>query len=135
MVGTRTEYDTAAMRDSYVEGEDFSYLQFVGLKGDGMLSRVDLPALGRDFQVPVFIAQGAEDLVTVPEVAKRYFAGLSAPDKRFVLVPRAGHDPNQPLVDALFELIRQSVALPSGRSAARAQQENQQDSRHDRNQQ
>jgi pimeloyl-ACP methyl ester carboxylesterase len=71
-----------------------------------MLSRVDLPALGREFQVPVFIAQGAEDLVTVPDVAKRYVDGIAAPEKRFVLVPRAGHDPNQPMVDAVYELVR-----------------------------
>ena len=45
------------------DGEEFSYLQFVGLQGDGMFAGVDLPALGSDFKVPVLIAQGAEDLV------------------------------------------------------------------------
>lgn len=103
------EYDTPEMRDSYLEGEDFSYLQFVGLGGDGMFSRVDLPALGSAFQVPVYMAQGAEDLVTVPEVARRYFDGISAPAKRFVLVPRAGHDPNRPMLDALYELVSRHV--------------------------
>jgi pimeloyl-ACP methyl ester carboxylesterase len=103
------EYDTAAMRESYQEGEDFSYLQFVGLAGDGMLSRVDLPALGSDFKVPVFMAQGAEDLVTVPEVAKRYFEGISAPEKHFVLVPRTGHDPNEALLKVLHELVSRAA--------------------------
>jgi pimeloyl-ACP methyl ester carboxylesterase len=99
------EYDTPSDRDTYLEGEDFSYLQFVGLEGNGMLSEVDLPALGRTFAVPVFLAQGAEDLVTVPDVAKRFFDGIAAPEERFVLVPRAGHDPNEPLLDAVFELV------------------------------
>jgi len=99
------EYDTPSDRATYLEGEDFSYLQFVGLESDGMLSQVDLPALGRTFAVPVCIAQGAEDLVSVPDVAQRFFDGIEAPEKRFVLVPRAGHDPNRPLLDAVFELV------------------------------
>jgi len=114
------DYDTPEIRDSYRDGEDFSYLQFVGLQGDGMFSRVDLPALGSEFQVPVFIAQGAEDLVTVPDVAKRYFDGISAPGKRFVLVPRAGHDPNRPLLDAVYELISRHVGPVMPRSSLRS---------------
>lgn len=39
-------YDSPQMRADYLEGEEFSYLQFVGLKGDGMFSKVDLPSLG-----------------------------------------------------------------------------------------
>ena len=99
------EYDTPEVREHDSEGEDFSYLQFVGLEGNGMLSRVDLPALGSDFQVPVFMAQGSEDLVTVPEAAQRYFDRISAPEKQFVLVPRAGHDPNAAMLDALYRFI------------------------------
>lgn len=114
------DYNTPEIRDSYLEGEDFSYLQLVGLQGDGMLSRVDLPALGSEFQVPVFIAQGAEDLVTVPDVAKRYFDGISAPEKRFVLVPRAGHDPNRPMLDAVYELISRYVRPATRRSRLRS---------------
>ena len=74
-----------------------------------MMSRVDLPALGNDFSVPVYIVQGAEDLVTVPELAKRYLDGISAPDKRFVLVPRAGHDPNRAVIDALYDVVNRYV--------------------------
>jgi len=62
-------------------GEDYSYLQFVGLKGDGMFSRIDLPALGTRFEVPMYFVQGAEDLVTTAEVAKRYFDSIEAPAK------------------------------------------------------
>ena len=98
-------YDTPQAREDYSEGEDFSYLQFVGLKGDGMLSKVDLPRLGTAFAIPVFFIHGSEDLVTVPEVAKRYYESITAPEKDFVLVARAGHDPNQALIDAQKKLI------------------------------
>lgn len=104
------KYDSEGMRESYTAGEDFSYLQFVGLQGDGMLSRIDLPALGTTFEVPVYIVQGAEDLVTVPEVATQYFERISAPAKQFVLVPRAGHDPNRGLLDAVFTLVRRAAS-------------------------
>jgi pimeloyl-ACP methyl ester carboxylesterase len=103
------EYDTPHLRADYQEGEDFSYLQFVGVKGDGMFSKVDLPGLGMVFEIPVFIIMGSEDLVTTPDIAKRYFDGITAPTKEFVLVPRAGHDPNLAIVDAEFRILSQRV--------------------------
>lgn len=90
-------------------GGDYSYLQFVGLKGDGMFSHVDLYALGPRFKVPVFFVQGAEDLLTTPEVARRYFDSLQASPKAFVLAPRTGHDPNQAMLDAQFRVLKEDV--------------------------
>ena len=103
------EYDTPKLRADYLEGEDWSYLQFVGRKGDGMFSKVDLRALGMAFEIPVFIIHGSEDLVATPDVAKRYFDGITAPQKEFVLVPNAGHDPDVPMIDALFEIMKQRI--------------------------
>ena len=102
-------YDTPQVRAEYLEGEDHSYLQFVGRKGDGMFSRVDLPGLGAAFEIPVFIIQGSEDLVAIPEVARRYFDGIAAPQKEFVLVPHTGHDPNVPLVEAQYRVMSERV--------------------------
>jgi pimeloyl-ACP methyl ester carboxylesterase len=102
-------YATPQMRADYLEGEDFSYLQFVGLKGDGMFSKVDLPRLGRVFEIPVFVVHGSEDLVAVPDVAKRYFDGISAPQMEFVLVPYAGHDPNAAIIAAQHRIMSQRV--------------------------
>jgi len=42
-------------------------------------------------------------------VAKRYFDGITAPTKEFVLVPRAGHDPNAAIVEAEFRILNQRV--------------------------
>ena len=82
---------------------------FVGLKGDGMFSKVDLPKLGRAFQLPVFIIQGSEDLVAIPDVAKRYFESITAPEKKFVLVPRTGHELNLAMIDAQYTIMSQRV--------------------------
>ena len=102
-------YASPAALAEHEAGEDFSYLQFVGWAGDGMFSTVDLPGLGTEFLIPFFLVKGAEDLVTVPAVARSYFDSISAPEKAYRLVPSAGHDPNAALIDAQHELLRSRV--------------------------
>lgn len=103
------EYAAAAALADYEAGEDYSFIRFVGMKGDGMFSRVELPALGTAFKVPVFLLQGEQDLLTTPEITRRYFDSVGAPRKELVLVPRAGHDPNQPMVDAQLKMLNERV--------------------------
>ena len=107
-------YATDQARADYSSGEDYSYIQFVGMHGDGMYSGVDLPKLGTTFDLPVFIVAGAQDLLTAPEIARDYFDSLTAPQKAFVLVPRAGHDPNQAKVDAEFTLLEDTIMPLTG---------------------
>ena len=108
-------YTSPQMEADYEGGEDYSYIQFVGLKGDGMLSTVDLPALGNRFEIPIYLVQGAEDLVTAPEVAKLYFDTLSAPRKKYVLLPRTGHDPNPPMMAAIYAILKNDIAAAAVR--------------------
>ena len=103
------EYATPQAETDYTAGEDYSYLQFVGYKGDGMFSTVDLPALGTHFDVPIFMLQGEEDFLTVPEISRRYFDSLSAPQKAFVLMPRTGHDPNQIMIDTQRKVLDEKI--------------------------
>ncbi|UGQ48525.1 alpha/beta fold hydrolase [Massilia endophytica] len=98
-------YSTPKALADYEGGEDYSYIQFVGYKGDGMLSKIDMYKLGTKFELPIFLIQGAEDLLTTPDVARRYYDAISAPQKDFVLLPRVGHDPNQAMLDAQFKLL------------------------------
>lgn len=102
-------YATPQAQADYTAGEDYSFLQFVGMNNDGMYSKLDLYKLGTDFQLPVYMVQGTQDLVTTPEVSQRYFNAIQAPVKKFVLVPRAGHDPNEPLVEAEAKLLREEI--------------------------
>jgi pimeloyl-ACP methyl ester carboxylesterase len=103
------QYETADYKAAYTAGEDYSYIQLVGMKGDGMLSRVDLPALGTRFPVPVFIIQGKEDLVTMPSVTKAYFDHIEAPTKKYILLDRVGHDPNPIMVDAQYRVLKTEI--------------------------
>ena len=90
--------------------DDYSYIQFIGLRGDGMFARVDLPALGTRFDLPVFFIMGEADLLTSPVIARKYFDSITAPAKDFTLVKRAGHDPNQAVLDAQWTVLRDQVA-------------------------
>jgi pimeloyl-ACP methyl ester carboxylesterase len=91
-------------------GDDYAFIQFIGMNGDGELPRMDLAALGPRFGAPVYIVQGEEDLKTPPEIAKRWFDTIVAPDKAFVLVPKAGHDPDAATVDAMYSVLTERIA-------------------------
>ena len=99
-------YATPSYERAYEEGEEYSYLQFVGANGGGLLSKVDLSVLGSKFHVPIYLVQGADYLVTVPQVARAWFDKISAPQKHYLLVPGAGHDPNLPLLEALHATLK-----------------------------
>ncbi len=103
------EYATPQAEADYTAGEDYSYLQFVGYKGDGMFSTVDLPALGTHFDVPIFMLQGEEDFLTVPDISRRYFDSLSAPQKDFIMMPRTGHDPNQIMIETQRKVLNEKI--------------------------
>lgn len=105
-------YADEAYQADYTGGEDYSYIALVGLNGDGMLSRLDQFARPLDFPMPVYLVQGEEDLVTMPSESRRFFDALTAPDKAYVLVPAAGHDPNAAMIEAEHAVLMDRV-LPA----------------------
>lgn len=50
----------------------------------GHLCDIDLPSLGRDFEIPMFCLMGTHDQQTSIELAERYFETINAPRKEFV---------------------------------------------------
>lgn len=56
--------------------------------------------------MPIYMVQGEQDLLTMPEPSKRYFDFIEAPHKEFVLAPRTGHDPNPPMVATQLSLLK-----------------------------
>lgn len=55
------------------------------------LSKVNFFNVESEFQIPVYIFQGAYDHITCTQVAKEYFDFLKAPLKRFYLFEESGH--------------------------------------------
>ena len=103
------EYASAQERAQYAAADDFDFEHFWGLTLSGPLTRVDLPALGTEFEVPIFIIQGQEDLTAVPEFAKAYFDSLKAPRKQFYSVPGTGHAPTVPELNLVLKILTDEV--------------------------
>ena len=57
-------------------------------------------------------------MLSTAEVARRYFDTIDAPEKAFVVVPDAGHDPNQTMIDAIVKLHAAGL-LPTTYALAR----------------
>lgn len=107
-------YDTPAYEAAYEAGEDYSFFQFVGPKGDGIGPGIDLRKLGMRFEMPVYLIQGEEDLVTPPEVSKPYFDEITAPKKEYLPLARVGHDPNPAMLAAQYRVL-ETVKAEAGR--------------------
>lgn len=104
------KYASSQERAQYEAADDFSFLHFWGLKMSGPETKVDLPALGTDFAIPIFMIQGQEDLTALPELAKAYFDSIKAPQKQFYLVPGTGHESSA----AQLNLIRKVLVEQAG---------------------
>jgi pimeloyl-ACP methyl ester carboxylesterase len=102
-------YASPEERAQYEAADDFSFEHFWGLKMSGPLQHVDLPALGTDFAIPIFVLQGQEDLTALPELAKAYFDSLKAPRKQFYLVPGTGHEPSATELDMTLKVLVDQV--------------------------
>ena len=75
----------------YFRGLLASQNHFLGERMDGPLTKVDLTAEPTDYEVPVFVIDGAEDNYTPADLARDYVAMIAAPQKDFVTIAGAGH--------------------------------------------
>ena len=103
------DYATEEERAAYIAGEDFSFLKYVGLKGDGMGSGIKLDEDHIEFELPVFFIQGEEDLMTMPDITRAYFNKINYPHKELIAVSRAGHDLNTPMLKAQYDVLKNRV--------------------------
>ncbi len=99
-------YSTERYQAAYAAGEEFSFVKYVGLAGDGMGNSVRLDQECAVLHIPVILIQGVEDLFTTPDLTKEYFGLIQAPAKELIMVENCGHDPNQTMLDAQFAAIR-----------------------------
>ena len=70
---------------------------------------VDLPSLGLDFAIPVFVFQGALDNVAPVPPVRTYVDSITAPRKELVLIPGAGHNAIATKSDEFLVLLNQRV--------------------------
>jgi pimeloyl-ACP methyl ester carboxylesterase len=103
------EYASPEERAQDDAADDFCFEHFWGLTMSGPLELVDLPALGTDFAIPIYILQGQEDLTALPEMAKAYFDSIKAPRKQFYLVPGTGHESSATELDMTLKVLVEQV--------------------------
>lgn len=107
-------YANAKDEQDRQDGDDYSFVNFVGDKQLGVVSmRSSLNFLqkNRVFTIPVYFIQGEEDLLTPKESTKQYFDSLKAPDKKYMLLPKAAHGFNQSVVDAQYRIFKSIKAF------------------------
>ena len=88
--GYNTEKDSLNRSD----GDDYSFVNFVGDKKLGitsMVSNINFIKDGFVFKIPVYFIQGEEDIQTPAKINKKYFKQIIAPKKKFILLPKTDH--------------------------------------------
>lgn len=103
------EYASPQERAQYEAADDFNFMHFWGMTLSGPFTAVDLPSLGTDFAIPIFIIQGQEDLTAAPELAKAYLDSIRAPRKQFYLVSGTGHEPSATELDLTLKVLIEQV--------------------------
>jgi pimeloyl-ACP methyl ester carboxylesterase len=109
-------YTLRDFRD-WLVGFDSSQNHFFGETMAGPFMDVDLPALGTNFAVPIFVFQGADDNIAPPELAKAYVDSITAPEKQFVAIEGAGHVAMMAQSDEFLKLLDQWVRPLATQSA------------------
>jgi len=90
--------------------EEFSFLKFIGLNGDGMINDVVLDECCTHLKIPIYIIQGQKDLLTVPEVTKEFFDEIAAPDKEYIQIENSGHDANLDMLNMQLDMLKAGAA-------------------------
>jgi pimeloyl-ACP methyl ester carboxylesterase len=101
----------AGFRDlrDYIRGISDSQDHFIGVLADGPSTKIDLPALGTDFAIPMFVFEGAEDDVAPAGPARAYLESMVAPQKQFVAIANAGHTAMYTRSDEFLRLLDENV--------------------------
>ncbi|WP_373519425.1 alpha/beta fold hydrolase [Pricia sp.] len=106
------EYDNKTDSKHRYDGDDYSFVHFVGHKKMGitaMNATVDFLKNGLEFELPVYFIQGEMDVLTPPEITRAYFDTLKAPKKEYFLLPNAAHGHNQAVVDTQYKIVKEYI--------------------------
>lgn len=106
------EYDNETDSMHRYNGDDYSFIHFVGHKALGikpMNAGIDFMNESVDFKVPVYLIQGEHDILTPKVITGKYFRRISAPKKKFIVLADAAHGHNQSVVEAQYRVLMKHV--------------------------
>jgi pimeloyl-ACP methyl ester carboxylesterase len=109
-----SSYDNAKDEKNREDGDDYSFVHYVGDKSlgiDPMMITVNLLKDGLNFKIPVFMVQGEHDILTSKEITRNYFNQISAPKKEYLLLPDAAHGFNLTVIETQNRIMK-SINCP-----------------------
>jgi pimeloyl-ACP methyl ester carboxylesterase len=103
------EYDNQKDNQNRSDGDDYSFVNYVGdtqLGVVSMSSGINLMETNLNFQIPIYLIQGNEDLLTPLEKTKKYFDKIKAPKKKYYLLPKTAHGFNSSVLETQFKIFK-----------------------------
>lgn len=107
-------YDNEKDRQDRFNGDDYSFIHFVGHKKlniPSMVANIDFSQKALKFEVPVYLVQGEQDILTSATINKPYFDNISAPKKEYHLLKTAAHGFNEAVVDKLHKIALSCIPV------------------------
>ncbi len=103
------DYDNAKDNQNRSDGDDYSFVNYTGdskLGVQSMSTTINLMKDNLDFQIPVYLIQGNEDILTAKEKTKEYFGKIKAPKKKYYLLPKAAHGFNLSVLETQYKIFK-----------------------------
>ncbi|HEX6179741.1 MAG TPA: hypothetical protein VFZ47_00770, partial [Chitinophagaceae bacterium] len=106
------QYDNQKDNQNRLDGEDYSFVCFVGDKRLGIQSSGSAINFFKDglvFKSPIYLIQGEMDIQTPDVITREYFNQLTAPEKKYILLPNTAHSFNQTVINAQHKIVTQDL--------------------------
>lgn len=107
-------YDNQKDDENRSAGDDYSFVNYTGdskLGVQSMSASINLLNDNLDFQIPVYLIQGSEDIITPKEKSKAYFNKLKAPKKKYYLLPKTAHGFNVSVLETQYKIFKRIKTL------------------------
>ena len=102
-------YDNPEDNQHRSDGDDYSFVNYAGdsrLGVPAMRATVHFLAENPAFGIPVYLIQGKEDLLTPRELTRKFFKGIRAPKKKYILLRKTAHGFNPAVLEAQYKIFR-----------------------------
>jgi pimeloyl-ACP methyl ester carboxylesterase len=102
-------YDNEKDNQNRSDGDDYSFVNYTGdskLGVPSMSATINLMQDNLDFQIPVYLIQGNEDILTPKEKTKNYFNKIKAPKKKYYLLPKTAHGFNLSVLETQHKIFK-----------------------------
>lgn len=109
-----SEYDNEKDNQNRSDGDDYSFVNYTGdckLGVQAMSKNINLIKDNLDFQIPIYLIQGNEDILTPKEKTKEYFEKIKAPKKKYYLLPKTAHGFNLSVLETQYKIFKRINTL------------------------